>query len=288
MTGELVRVQTKDGIQLTGFYKEGSKEKNFLIHMHGYAGTFFGNQFVHTIAQTVTQNEYGFLTVETRGSYGDHGFKSEKHGYKRYGGDHELLEEAYLDIDAWVNFALTQGYTKVVLQGHSLATFKLIRYLMEGVHKDVVARVVLLAPFDKEGWLVFQNQNWKELKQIAEQMVAEGRGEETIPAQWRSNTLSYQTFLSWYKDDQFNQIFSFYRKPYQSKFLQSVNLPILVIVGAEDEYLAVHQKGNYAAVLHELMGQMQKGEYMLLPGAKHSFRGQEQIVAERIQQFLAE
>jgi predicted alpha/beta hydrolase family esterase len=34
------------------------------------------------------------------------------------------------------------------LQGHSLGTFKIVRYLFEGKYADKINKLILLAPFD--------------------------------------------------------------------------------------------------------------------------------------------
>ena len=61
----------------------------------------------------------------------------------------ELLEEAHLDISAWIKFLLDEGYQEIILQGHSLGTIKVIRYLFEGEYKNKISKLILLAPFEK-------------------------------------------------------------------------------------------------------------------------------------------
>lgn len=287
MKGELIKAQAADHVVLNGFYCAGNKNKPLFLHVHGYAGTFFHNQFVHTIGDTIVENDYAFLTVETRGSYGVHGFAVHGKGYRTMGGDRELLEEAYLDIDAWVKFALSEGYTSITLQGHSLATFKTIRYLSEGKHKDAIGKLVLLAPFDKNGLLIKNNPEWQDCIKIAEQKVINGCATETIPSAWKSNDLSFATFHSWYKESEFNRVFDFYREDYQSLLLKNISLPVHVIVGDQDEYFSVYHIGSYLKPFDLLQSQLQKGSGLLIPESRHSFRNHEQTVADSVLAFMS-
>src|SRR3989344_4535069 len=110
----LVRVETKDKLLLRGLYVEGNKTKPAVIHIHGFQGDFFTQEFAKKIALKLRDNKIGFISAQNRGT----GIESEiyattKEGWKLGGASYELLEEAYLDIDAWVKFLLDQGHKDI-------------------------------------------------------------------------------------------------------------------------------------------------------------------------------
>ena len=77
---------------------------------------------------------------------------------------------------------------------------KAVRYLYEGKHKDMVKKLILLAPFDKKALMkAFSKTPLSELISKAEQIVHEGSGDEIISEEFDSIQVSYKTYLSWYK-----------------------------------------------------------------------------------------
>ncbi|MBI4836348.1 MAG: alpha/beta hydrolase [Candidatus Abawacabacteria bacterium] len=286
MTGEIVQVRTQDDLILSGLYSYGEKGKPLIIHIHGYSGTFYTNKFIHVIAEQLAQRGMGFLTVETRGSYEKHDLPAYGKGYSEYGGFLELLEEAYQDIDAWISFALKQGCQNIVLQGHSLGTYKIIRYLFEGKKAGNVKKLILLCPFDKQGIIEKASQGkWPEYLHQAKENMAQGNGQDMIPTTWGSVPLSYQTFVSWYQENELNKIFDLYQPNYHSSVLAQVTLPVKLIVGDKDEILFAGDP-NPAFTLERIRSQFPHGEAQLIAGARHSFRDCEQEVAASVTQFV--
>src|SRR3989344_3537114 len=134
--GQLLQISTSDGLDVHGFYVPSKGKKTAILHIHGFEGNFYDNNFVHVLADSLDEAGIGFLTVNTRGNGRDTDFSTVDNKLKRIGARYELLEEAHLDITAWLKFLIKEGYQQIVLQGHSLGTMKVVRYLFEGELKN--------------------------------------------------------------------------------------------------------------------------------------------------------
>ena len=87
---ELVRIATKDGLELQGLLFEPKKKTSqALIHVHGWVGNFYENKFIDCIADEAVSNGLGFLTFNNRGAGIVNDFikkKKSKIEYVRIGG----------------------------------------------------------------------------------------------------------------------------------------------------------------------------------------------------------
>ncbi|MBN1373919.1 DUF1749 domain-containing protein [Candidatus Dojkabacteria bacterium] len=286
--GQLVQTFTEDDLQLSAFFVEGDKTKPAIIHVHGFEGDFFSNKFVHAIGDTVSSDGNAYLTCQTRGM----GMATEFHTAtpevgRNIGGDYERLEEAHYDISAWIKFLLELGYKSVILQGHSLGTIKIVRYMSEGKYADRVKALILLCPFDKTaGSDIYTKGKLKEYVETTRKKVREGKGRDIIPSEYDPSDSSYQTFLSWYDDTNLGRMFDFYNKEYEFPVLKALNLPVHVIVGSKDEYFAPGQEGKFSEVLKFMLSKLKNGTGKLIEGATHGFGGYEDMAAKSVIEFV--
>lgn len=288
MIGELVKTKTKDKLILNGFYLSGDKSKPLIIHIHGYEGDFYSNNFVHAIGNKLNNNGFGFLTVETRGSYHLREFNIYQGGYKTYGAQIEKLEEAYLDIDAWVQFAIKLGYQSIILQGHSLGTFKSVRYLMEGKNVNYISKLILICPFDKTFNIdTYSKGKYLEYVDISKTQIDSNNGEAIVPKIYSHIPISYQTYASWYQEDELSHMFDMSFKSYNFLTLNKINIPVHVVVGSEDEYFYQVNPKNPQEGLNILLNNLRIGTGNIIDGAKHGFKGFEEELATDIESYVS-
>ena len=201
---DLVKATTKDGLILNGLFSQGEKKNPTVIHIHGFEGDFFNNKFINVIAKKLKKHGTNFLTVQTRGMGNDYDLTTENGQYRRYGAHFELLNEAYLDIDSWIDFLQKHGYNQTILQGHSLGTVKVIRYLFEGSYRKEVKKLILLSPFDNFwffGKYATKGKLGKYLKK-AKEKIKKKKGEEIVTKDFPGmQDLSYQSYLSWLENE---------------------------------------------------------------------------------------
>ncbi len=129
---EIARVETSDGVNLSGWYFPARSNKSpVIVFFHGNAGTLDGSRLFK--ARSLVQEGYGVLLAEYRG----------------YGGNSGKPSEAglYADARAYIDYLLTQvGHSEadLVLYGESLGSGVATQMATE----YQVMALILEAPFD--------------------------------------------------------------------------------------------------------------------------------------------
>jgi len=256
-----MQVCTSDGIYLHGYYMPTQGKKNVLLHIHGFEGNFYENNFIYVLADELEKNDIGFLTVNTRGNGSKTDFNTKSGEIIHIGGYNEILEEAHLDISAWIEFLISEGYENIILQGHSLGTFKAVRYLFEGKYADKINKLILLAPFDmKTSVEVNKAKEW----------------------------LSKKTFNSWISGDDFSRMFEFCFKEYDFPVLNKIKIPTKIIVGSKDEYFHLSNPDHPEEAMDILLKNIPNSQGVIIPDAVHSYKPHEDIMANEVVKFIKE
>ena len=284
---QLVKSTTEDKLTLSGLLSEGNKNNPIVLHTPGIEGDFFTNDFLQAIAGNLRSQNHAFLSVQTRGIGNEYLMKLTDGRWKKYGAHFELLEDAYKDIDAWIKFLTSQGYKNIILQGHSLGTMKIIRYLFEGTHTNVVRKLILLAPFDIFKSLEDATKGkWREYLEVAKQKVKEGKGEENIPTEFLDVQMSYQTYVSHHTESDFEYMFAFHKKGYNLPLLQKIQIPVKAIVGSIDEWFHPANPSQPSEAMELMKKYIKTFSSKIIEGAGHGYDGYEELVANEILDFI--
>lgn len=283
---KLVQISTSDGLFLHGYYVPSDDKKVAILHIHGFEGNFYENNFVYFLAKELEDKNIGFLSVNTRGNGRDTDFNTTDDKYKKIGARYELLEEAHLDITAWLKYLISEGYKEIILQGHSLGTMKAVRYLFEGELKDKVRRLILLAPFDKKGYMVVQKLDTDKLLAKAQDMVDTGKGDELTTSEFGDGIISYKTFISWYKQDDLGRVFEFCSPEYDFPMLKQIKIPSKIIVGSIDEYFYPTNPEHPEVAMNLLLKNIQNSKGKIIEGAVHSYKPHEDLMAKEVSNFI--
>lgn len=282
----LVQVTTVDGLLLQGYYSQDSQDTAVLF-IHGFTGNFYENYFTHIISNNLRAHSISFLTGNTRGCEKIKDLELTNGKIKTIGARYELLEESPLDIDAWIQFLLDMGHSKIILMGHSLGTMKAVRYLHEGKHAKNIAKLVLLAPFDKNRLLEdYIKKPLQDLLVQAKQKVKEGLGEEIITPDFDNTNVSYQTFLSWYSQDDLGKMWDFSHPEYDFPILNGIKVPTKVIVGSNNEYFYPSDPQNPEIAMELIKKHITTCETKIINSADHCYRGHEEELANEILDFI--
>lgn len=283
MPYELIQVTTADQLQLAGLYQPGDTGKCATILIHGFTADFYSHAFYHAIAAQLKAQNQALILAQTRGT-GLHTEFIKSEGTGIYlGSFYEKIEDAQLDISAFVEFLVSQGYERIILAGHSLGTIKVVRYLFEGAHKDKIAKLILLAPFDKNVFMAMKaGDQWDKFLQIAKEKIDSDHGQAVVPVpEYEDFPMSYESFYSWYQHSELNEMWDFYRPEYKGEILRKISVPVQVILGEADEfttYPTYHESPE--SVLEFLSRTIPHCEAHLIRGASHTYRGHEDEVAQ--------
>lgn len=192
MKVEFVRFQATDGVELQGWLSDCDGELT-VLHIHGMSGNGYENKFLDTLRTLYSQLNMSFLTIDTRGRGIISSFQ-QNNGWKQAGSCYEIFNESEFDIQGAIDYLISIGKKRIILQGHSLGCTKIVNYLM---HRDAdeVEKVILLAPTDLYGW-ASSDPNHTSYLTKAKQLIADGRGEELVGfACWPNKTpISAQTY----------------------------------------------------------------------------------------------
>lgn len=284
----VVDVQTEDGIWLHGLHLPATEKESVFLHIHGTADSFYEEDFLEAFARKLLPAGVSFLSTNNRGV-------GVYDAWAKRGAATEIFEDCLLDIDAWIEFALAQGYSKIFLSGHSLGTEKVVYYLGKGRHADKVRAVVLLAPADSPRWRYFDTRRAvlgsgetgearvKVQLAVAEKMIEEGRGDELMDRTVYGGVMpkSAMSFVNFMGEG--TEILK--ALPFHSGKLEmysKITVPIFVAIGDQEEYTAI----PIADALQLMKKENPRTEAHQIPDCDHDFAGKEEELTEYVLEFI--
>ncbi len=278
------RITTKDGLELHGLLFEPDKRTNsVLVHIHGWVGNFYEDEFVDYVAKAAASKRFAFFTFNNRGAGIINDFikrKKTKVDYVRIGGSLEEFKDCILDIKAAVDFLTKRGYKKIILQGHSLGCQKATFYKYKTGDKRVKG-LILLGPVDDIGFSQEKlKSKYKKSLNIAKEMVKNNKGDKPVP-KWMAfyPLLNARMFLDVADPESSSgRLFNYSGK---LKEIKNINCPILAIFGSKDEY-----QSKPAEKLRILKGNAKDCDIKLVNNAGHGFVGFEEDLSKLIGDWL--
>lgn len=272
---EIVYTDTEDGLILEGVVIRptgASTRPVAVVWVHGLTGRFY-EKFVILIGRDLAAEGYTFVAGNNRGhQFGARIFRQGAAPVLA-GGGWERFDESPHDVDAWITFATSLGFERVVLVGHSLGALKVAYY--QALRRDprvvglVAASAALpIARFDPE------------VTALAERMVAEGRGQDLLPwgsARGGAGTQSAATFLSYVRTglDQ-------YGLDDPDPAIGKVRCPVLALFGT------VRDTGTAAdlELIRRNAKSAERVDTAMIEGANHLYTDRESAAARVILSWL--
>lgn len=286
MKTKFLRVTTEDKLILQGLlYEPDKKTDNVILHIHGMAGNFYENRFLDAMAKVFTDNNFAFLSPNTRGHdyIADFPIEGTEDKYRRIGNTFEKFEESVLDIKCWMNFA-EKHFSHVILQGHSLGCSKVVYYLSQT--KDPrVEKLILASPADMVG-LTEKGSYHKEMMELSRKWIKQGKGKQILPKLldgWAY--LSADTYVDFHTRGNPIDVFNTYDRNARSRSLENIKVPILAFFGtAKDTHITQTPKEALEIIKNKT--KTPKFTSGIVNGAPHSYFEHEKEVADRIINWL--
>jgi len=290
--GEFHRLTTEDGLELQGILaRPGRKARTAVLHIHGWDGNFYENRFIDHAARVCLRHNLGFFTANTRG----HDYladilrtnhRERKLDYVPLGGVHESLADCLLDIRACVRFLENQGFSRVILQGHSHGAIKVAWYLYRTQDKRVPA-LILLSPSDDLG-LIRRGlgTRFPEALDFARYHVRNGSPRRLMPEDTSQYPVSAATFLDVYGPDSIALMFNMSRTD-RLRFpeLATIHVPVLVAVGTVDEAF-IGDSHDYVRNIKACLTGAPSVSTSVIGKAPHNFLGHETRLARVLDRWL--
>jgi len=256
-TATLVHALASDEVFHTGalFHPLMAAKSLAMLWIHGGGQNFYYPTYLR-IGAAVSAHGYPFLSANTRGH-------DQNSRWDRF-------ETSALDLAAWIDRLGALGYPRVVLVGHSFGGWRVASYQAERQDPRVRGLIIASTPVRKR---FPQQPHYQERLELAERLVAEGRGDQYLPLEYPQTASSFVSFARAGMD--------LYGLESPDRLLDRVGCPVLAWFGTEGAEPTI----GTAADLELARANLPHGfpfEALLLEGADHMYRGHEEEVAATI------
>lgn len=282
----LVECTTRDKLIHQGiFFKPKSSTKRALLWVHGLTDTFYGDAKLHTVfAEICEEFGFGYAVFNNRGhdllASSRKVDKREPKGYTHInvGSGFEKFADCVYDIEAGVNFLVANGFTEVVVIGHSTGANKACYYAATKPHRHLFG-IVLAGPLSDRLDSTIEAKKLKQNLKRMHELIDVGRGDELFSG-YHFFPLTPKRFISLFEANSLEDQFDYGDPQPQMKYFSKIKKPLLVIIGEKDEYLdrqAQKMLGVFDAHQHST-----NYKSIIVKNAFHSFNGQETELVKTI------
>jgi pimeloyl-ACP methyl ester carboxylesterase len=277
----IVKAITADHLELFGLLAEAEGEKDaILINIHGTSACFYSEEYTPFVVEELPLLGIATLFTNNRGSH-------VMEAWQKTGAALEMFEDCVLDIDAWIRYALDRGYRKILLQGHSLGTEKVVYYMNKGKHSLAVTALILLGVSDSFGNQALIAKGFPvDPMAEAKRLMAAGRGEQFLTSVWRphggavpQSAASYLNFFS--PGSELSKALPL-RQRADLSYYRKIRVPILVVVGEFDPFTYIPVR----EALELLKKENNRTRTKLIAGADHDFSGKGKELVDVVKKFL--
>ena len=276
---------TPKGVCLRGLWFGRKKAARTIIFVHGMMSSAFSmlafvDELVNSNTSVLSFNNRGVETIADLECFTN---RRKRSGWITAGTAHETFEECVDDIQGAIGIALKHGGKNIYLMGHSTGCQKSIYF--SHLAASNISGIILLAPISdfaaetkRQGIRAMDRA-----RRIARRLVRNGRPNQLLPPGTWYEILDAQRFLSLYDPDGLEEIFCYSQPNKSPKILQSISIPILVLIPAKDEYLDRPAK-RLANWFEKAIKSPHRTE--VVPNAPHDFQGKERSAVRIIRNFL--
>lgn len=275
----LVTIKTRDSVSLDGIAVLPRRKSNTaLIWIHGLSSRFSSGQTAMKEVSDACQNAgIGYFKFNTRGH--DVAFRASDH---ILGGSFETFDECVYDIRAMIRCARKLGFTNIILAGHSTGANKIVYYTAATKDRSVKSIILLGAISDI---IAFQKEMGIKKFDQACAIAGELRKNKTalMPAQY--GLFSARRFWSLCHQGEKEDVLPYYDEKRKWNALESVRIPIAVIIGSRDQYLD-RSPATYLAAFQRHAPLTKHFRGVTIKGANHGFHGKEKELAKEINKLI--
>ena len=286
MNAKFLRITTEDNLILQGIiYVSDKPTKKAYLHIHGMAGNFYENKFLDVMAEELTNNDYAFMSINTRGHdiIADFPIVGTEEKYKRIGDAYEKFEECLLDIKPAIDYLSKNGYKEIILCGHSLGAVKVAYYIAK-TQDFRVQKLILMSPPDMIGLAEADSHHTDYLAE-SHKMISEGRGGELLVGKiWDWYRLSADTYVDLNTRDYPVDVFNTYDKT-KASLLSEIKIPTIAFLGEKDDAAILPQREALEVIKSKATNAL-VFDIDIIEGASHSYFGREKMMAQRIVKWL--
>jgi pimeloyl-ACP methyl ester carboxylesterase len=290
MKCNLVQTTSADQLILQGLYFQSVSNhpsKTCILHIHGSYGNFYENFFLKNMFEEYPAKGFSFLSCGTRGRdyYADFKINNgDSYSSIRIGGILEKFQDCEIDIQAWVNFALSQGYNKIILQGHSLGAMKIAYYYSRT--KSKIEGLIFLSPPDNFGLQhsLFGSRFNSDLEIARKLLLVDEKS--LMPNESYFDPISAKSYLSLLDTENDTGMFTYSNIELMKRNgLDKITCPVLIIFATKNEAVTLSLDECIEALKNSLCNTANVVNEVL-EGANHNYHFKEKELTERVVSWL--
>lgn len=284
MSAYKLNAVTKRGSVLNGvlFRYDDVKAKSVLIAITGIHGNFYSNPFYYNFGDTLNSRGIDFIYAQTNDAFNRiNTFNAITRKPEIIGSWNEDFNYTDEDIDAYLDFALSEGYAKIILAGHSLGANKAIYYLSRHHDFNRVSHFLLLSPANLE-WLM--NGVSEREREIVRSMAENGRGQEMLPFAFMGwIPCIADTAFQWLFTDTLNNVHVEADKDFSQ--VSSITHTGALLIGTFDNFTYGDPAG-FLSNINSHMPNHRHNKLIFIEGTGHTYQRKEQETANKILELL--
>ncbi|HVB85454.1 MAG TPA: alpha/beta fold hydrolase [Candidatus Dormibacteraeota bacterium] len=281
---------------LDGLWFGAARPETGIIFVHGLGGNAFSH---HDYLEKLANRHTAVLYFSNRGHDTIAGLKRLKpsarkgYVYESAGVAHEVFTDCADDLQGAVDLLRKHGAKRIFLVGHSTGCQKIAYYLSRaGKQARIAHRIaaqirgaVLLCPISDYASATHDDERKRRKAEIAaRKLVRRAKPHDLLPANLWRGPIDAQRFLSLYTPNSKEEIFTYAQPKKIPRALRKVKIPMLVVFAADDEYRDRPTEEIAAWFRKNLRSP--RAAIEIIPGASHSFNGQESQLAASIRRWL--
>jgi pimeloyl-ACP methyl ester carboxylesterase len=268
---------------------DGKPAGKAILWVHGLSGKFYGDvAMVDAFIEICEKKGWAFASFNNRG----HDLIASIHkadatqpsgfSYMYGGAGYELFEDCIYDIHAGVDFLVTQGFSEVIVVGHSTGALKVCYSEGNSPHKNIVGVVLAGALSDRLGPDV-DKIGLPVAIQRMEQLIADGKGDDLVTG-LSFFPMTPKRFVSLYKKGSAEDVMDYDADAPSMKAFSAIKKPMLVIISQNDEYL--DRPAEKVKRVFDSAAKSSTYTCVIVPDATHGFDGKEKEVSDLITSWI--
>ena len=275
----LAEIVTKDKLSHQGiYYAPKKKGKRALLLMHGLSAAFYtGMSLYEAFADAVEKEGWGFALFNNRGHDLIAGVRkmdgTPPYGYSYYpaGAGQEVFTESVLDIEAGIDFLVKQGFSEIILVGHSTGANKVCYFAATQKNPHVVG-VVLSGPMSDRLHAITDYEKFKKDLVHMHELIDAGKGNELLSG-YLFSPMTPKRFISLFAPGTTEDVFDYGEQEPNLKYFSQIKLPLLVHLAGADE--GADRSIEEIQKTFDSHAKSAKYKSVIIPNALHRFNGHE-------------
>lgn len=277
---EIINVTTPRGLVLKGAMWGNNSKDTVVIMMSGICSNVFQNELLPATAKLLSQNNIAFIAGHAMDAFSCIAYSDLSTKKQTYTGTvFDDFNVIYEDVDAYVKFAVSNGFKNIILAGHSLGSNKIINYLAN-TKESYITNFIISAPIDLAHFWNLIEEKEMYLK-TAETFINEGRGQDILPFLFMGfSPMCADTLLQFYNAENLKNC-PVISNDGETISLNKINITGAFIIGEKDSMANGDAKG-FIEKINTFCKNPHSNIIIEIPDASHIFYGKHNEYAEEI------